>query len=110
MCEFASKSESFGRRSHCPGLSARAASVILAALLALLAPETRDASAQSQTPGQSQNQPQGPIVGGQRLQPKRDQLPDPDVSDEDAKRLKELSREVLEASDPANIPRRRQHQ
>lgn len=91
----------------------RARAWLLAIFLAVTASALSGACesvAQTTPPEQPQGQPQGPIVGGHRLQPRPDQLPDPDISDEDAKRLKELSREVLDASDPAKITRRRQHQ
>lgn len=113
--EIATASARDDRRRRTPERDSRAAlraariGVGLATAL-LWTPIEGAAQTVAPSPGQVQTQPQGPIVGGQRLQPRPDQLPDPDISDADAKRLRELSREVLEASDPSKLSRRRQHQ
>jgi hypothetical protein len=70
------------------------------------------AQATSPPPGQPSTQaPQsGPIVGGQRIQPRADQVPESDSSTKDDEKIRQLYREVLDASDPANTTGRRQHQ
>lgn len=52
----------------------------------------------------------GPIVGGHDIQPRPEQLPRPDVSAEDAEKMKQLYRDVLKDSELPKPKERREHQ